>query len=69
MKTYYDLFKGGDVPYSIVELIKKLRTSHLENGGDPVDFPQFLEDQGIKAIGPLLRVEDSATALATLLKD
>ncbi len=68
MKTYQDMF-NGPVDYEVVELIKTLRKSHLESGGDPVDFPDFLAKQGISAIGPFIKVDDNAKTIIALLKD
>lgn len=68
MKTYQDMF-NGPVDYEVTELIKTLRKSHLESGGDPVDFPEFLAKQGISAIGPFIKVDDNAKTIIALLKD
>jgi hypothetical protein len=68
MKTYQDMF-NGPVDYEVTNLIKLLRKSHLESGGDPVDFPAFLATQGISAIGPFIKVDDSAKTIISLLKD
>lgn len=69
MQTYTNMFASGDGNYELFELIGKLRQIHLESGGDPTEFPNFLEENGIKAIGPLIKVDDNAKAMATLLKD
>lgn len=55
--------------YPFNKTIKLLRTHHLAGGGDPRDFPKFLEDNGIKADGFLIFVDDRATTLEQLLKD
>jgi hypothetical protein len=68
MKTYQDMF-NGPVDYEVGELIKLLRKSHLESGGDPVDFPAFLAKQGITAVGPFIKVDDNAKSIIALLKD
>lgn len=55
--------------YDFRNQIQLFRKSFLENGGDPVDFPKFLEENGVKADGILITVDDRATALEQLLKD
>jgi hypothetical protein len=49
--------------------VQLFRKSFLESGGDPVDFPKFLEENGIKANGFLITVDDRASALEQFLKD
>lgn len=55
--------------YDFRKTIQLLRKGHLDSGGDPRDFPKFLEENGIKANGFLITVDDRATALEQLLKD
>ena len=68
MTKYLSLFdnRGQDDLYRKVQLFRK---SFLENGGDPVAFPKFLEENGIKVKGHLIVIDDRATALEQLLKD
>lgn len=68
MDTYQNII-NGPFDYELYQLVNKLRRTHLESGGDPTEFPKFLEENGIKAIGPLIKVDDSAKAMAALLKD
>lgn len=68
MKTYQDMF-NGPVDYEVGKLIQMLRKSHLESGGDPVDFPEFLAKQGITAVGPFIKVDENAKCIIALLKD
>lgn len=68
MKTYQDMF-NGPVDYEVTRLIRTLRQSHLDSGGDPVDFPAFLAKQGITAVGPFIKVDDNAKSIIALLKD
>lgn len=60
---------GGAGWYDFQKTIQLFRKNHLESGGDPRDFPKFLEENGIKANGLLITVDDRATALEQLLKD
>jgi len=36
------------------------------HGVDPIDFPKYLEEAGVKAIGPFIVVEDEFALIAKL---
>ena len=56
-----------DFHYSAdAKLIQALRETHLSEGGDPIDFPKYLEEAGVKAIGPYIVVEDEFSLMAKL---
>ena len=55
--------------YEFNKTIQLFRGSFLQSGGDPKDFPTFLEENGILADGFLIIVDDRASALEQLLKD
>lgn len=55
--------------YPFRKKLQLIRKYHLESGGDPRDFPKFLEEHGIKADGFLIFVDERATTLEQLLKD
>lgn len=59
----------GSNDYDFVKTIKLFRTHHLASGGDPRDFPAFLEQNGITTKGFLTTISDEAIALEQLLKD
>lgn len=44
------------------------RRQFLANGGDPVDFPAFLAEQGVTVDGPWIKMDQSATVVSALLK-
>ena len=39
--------------------IQALREKHLEGGGNPVDFPDYLKEHGISVEGNIMHVPDS----------
>ena len=55
--------------YEFNKSVQLFRKNFLQSGGDPVDFPKFLEENGIQADGFLIIVDDRATTLEQLLKD
>jgi hypothetical protein len=52
---------SGDRPLWFTPLLDEIRTRHLEQGGDPADFPDYLEEQGIKMIPGTFLTEVSDT--------
>lgn len=60
---------GNEGTRDLYKIIKLFRSHHLASGGDPRDFPKFLEENGITTKGFLTHISDSAIALETLLKD
>jgi hypothetical protein len=47
-------------------LITDLRQQHLAEGGDPVDFPVYLNDNGIHTVGIYTFIPDSVATYAEL---
>jgi len=61
-----DLFAKGTFDYSIRRMIMDLRSQHLAAGGDPVDFPAYLEAAGVKADGQFIVVDGQFELMAKL---
>lgn len=49
---------------SIAKLIQEIRSQHLNEGGDPLDFPKYLEDAGVRMDGPLVVITDQFALMA-----
>jgi hypothetical protein len=56
----------ANFPWQIAKLIKDLRAEHLDAGGDPVDFPEWLANQGIRMVGFDMKVSDELHSFALL---
>ena len=56
----------ADFPWQVRDLIKGLRAEHLDAGGDPVDFPDWLANQGIRMVGFDMHVSDELHSFALL---
>lgn len=56
-----DFHYGADA-----KLIQDLRARHLAEGGDPIDFPKYLEEAGVKAVGQFIVVQDEFALMAKL---
>lgn len=65
---YHNMLSGG-IDYDTQQYIKTVRAAFLEGGGDPVDFPNFLQEHGISAVGPFIKVDGSAKTAMALMKD
>lgn len=52
-------FGSKDYPRWLPPLIAEIRARHLEQGGDPADFPDYLESQGVRMIHGTLITEVS----------
>ncbi|HET8688510.1 MAG TPA: hypothetical protein VFM18_18005 [Methanosarcina sp.] len=48
------------------KLIQDLRARHLAEGGDPVDFPDYLKQNGVEMVGPMVKISDSFATMAKL---
>jgi len=48
------------------KLIQSLRTQHLAEGGDPVDFPEYLKQNGVEMRGAVMVISDEFATMATL---
>lgn len=53
-----NIFQGKDWPWWSKPLIDDIRQKHLTAGGDPVDFSDYLREQGIYFEGPILTISD-----------
>lgn len=65
---YHNMLSGG-IDYDTVQYIKTVRAAFLEAGGDPVEFPNYLQEHGISAVGPFIKVTGSAETAMKLMKD
>ena len=52
--------------YHVVQEVLALRLTFLVDGGDPADFPEFLAERGVSALGQFIKVDDSLVTLAKL---
>lgn len=52
--------------YRSAQLILALKKQFLADGGDPVDFPEYLKEAGVKAVGQFIAVDDSFVTMAKL---
>jgi hypothetical protein len=70
MKVYDLLFNKEDYlafHYGhAAKYIQHLRQDFLDNGGDPLDFPAFLEEAGVKMQGSFAVIEDKFEMMAIL---
>jgi hypothetical protein len=48
------------------KLVQLLREQHRKDGEDPATFPQFLEENGVKMVGPLIVIDDKFDLMARL---
>lgn len=53
-------------PRDFQRIVIGLRKQSLEEGIDPVDFPEWLKKQGVWADGPMITVEDKLITFAAL---
>jgi len=51
---------------SVAKLIQTIRTQHLAEGGDPKDFPEYLKQNGVEMVGPLVKISDEFATMAKL---
>lgn len=69
MIQYCDMLSHSPVGYELSNMIKQLRESHLKSGGDPVDFPDFLANLGISVVGSMIKLDENAQSLLSILQD
>lgn len=62
---YVDMWSRNSVRW-FQPLIQDLRKQHLAIGGDPVEFPAYLKDNGIYAVGTTTFVPDAVATYAEL---
>ena len=68
MDQFFSQF-GEKGCFDLSTKVRLFRKSFLESGGDLADFPKFLEENGIKADGASITVDDRANTLEQFLKD
>ena len=61
----FSLF-GNDAPWYFRKLVTDIREESLRLGVDPVDFPEYLKNQGIQMDGPFLLITDELITYAEL---
>ena len=55
-----------DQPRDFRAIVMSLRKQSIDEGIDPVDFPEWLAAQGIQANGPIISIEDKLLTFAAL---
>lgn len=68
---HFDLFSKEDMcrreEYHYAQkLILDMKVQFSKDGGDPVDFPKFLKENGVTVDGEFIIVDDSFVTLAYL---
>jgi hypothetical protein len=67
---YLNLFDKEDMfgfhYSSVARLIQTLRAQHLAEGGDPVDFPEYLKQNGVEMQGTVMVISDEFATMAKL---
>lgn len=53
-----DKYEGIDKRRKLEKLIKGLRESYLNEGNDPLKFTEYLEQQGIRASGGFISLDE-----------
>lgn len=55
-----------DGPRDFRSIVVNLRKQSLEEGVDPIDFPEWLAEQGVRAVGPMVTIDDKLITFAAL---
>jgi len=62
----HNLLGTDPMDYHLAKMIMELKTRFCESGGQPEDFYDYLKEQGVKVIGPLVKIDDSLLLMAKL---